>query len=80
MHPREEMEQGKLVYHVTMTCVAGKCSGYETALRLGANAAEIMQPTYTVNGRGYANLYLKFGSGEAYNSQGRHRLHLHHLH
>ena len=74
MHPQEAMEQGKLACHVTMTCVAGKCLGCETALRMGAIAAEIMQPAYTVNGRGYANLYLKFGSGEAYNSQGRHRI------
>ena len=72
-----------------MTYAAGKKCGCKTALRLGVSATEFIQPMYSVNGRDYANLYLKFGGGEAYanlylkfgggkacNSQGRHRLHL----
>ena len=27
MHPQEAMEKGKLVCHVTMSCVAGKSCG-----------------------------------------------------
>lgn len=69
------MQVGQLTFHITMVCAAIKY-GCETALRVGARAVEIIQPKQHANGRAYAHMYFKFGSGQPYQVQSRHRLHL----